>query len=195
MGLVKTIMPAELRQRADDPLDLRSLPLAEPPGDGWPQIEAALAQRSRRSRALRAGGGLLALAASAVLAFSLLLGTPARDEGATLPDSAANPAGAQPPTAEAVPAPLQEPPLESLIAMSRQLEVRIRAYRDRAGDLPSDALVYQVELQDLIVQVDEELSLAPDSPELWAQRVNLLLDVTRLYENSLRRDYHRMASL
>ena len=49
--------------------------------------------------------------------------------------------------------------------------------------------------QELIVQVDEELSATPDSPELWSQRVSLLLDVTRLYENSLRRDYYRMASL
>jgi hypothetical protein len=31
--------------------------------------------------------------------------------------------------------------------------------------------------------------------ELWNQRVNLLLDLSRLYENQLRRDYHRMASL
>ena len=98
-------------------------------------------------------------------------------------------------SAEPVPAPLREPPLESLIAMSQQLENRIRAYRTGIGDLPSNVLVYQVELQDLIVQVDEELSATPDSRELLSQRVNLLLDVTRLYENSLRRDYYRMASL
>jgi hypothetical protein len=63
------------------------------------------------------------------------------------------------------------------------------------GVLNSDALVYQVELQDLIVQVDEELSMNPGSRELWGQRVNLLLDVTQLYESSLRRDYQQMASL
>jgi hypothetical protein len=31
--------------------------------------------------------------------------------------------------------------------------------------------------------------------DLWGQRVNLMMDVVRLYENSLRRDYRRMASL
>jgi hypothetical protein len=192
MGIVNMMTRHELRQRADDPLNLRGLPQAEPPGDGWPEIEAALLQRSRRGRALRAGGGLLAVAASAVLAFSLLVGQP------TPGDSPARTAGespAIPSTAEPIPAPLQAPPVESLIAMSQQLESRIRAYRASAGDLPSDVLVYQVELQDLIVQVDDALSAAPDSPELWSQRVNLLLDVTRLYENSLRRDYYRMASL
>ena len=48
---------------------------------------------------------------------------------------------------------------------------------------------------DLVAQVDSELSVAPDSADLWSQRVNLLLDLSQLYENSLRRDYYRMASL
>ena len=185
----------EVRQRADDPLNLRGLPLAEPPTDGWPEIEAALLERGRRGRALRAGGGLIAVAASAVLAFGLLVGTPSRDATPSKPGLAAGQTAPLTPVSEAVPEPLQEPALESLIAMSQQLEGRIRAYRAGVGDLPSDVLVYQVELQDLIVQVDEELSAAPESTELWRQRVNLLLDVSRLYENSLRRDYYRVASL
>ena len=96
---------------------------------------------------------------------------------------------------EPVSAPLKEPTAESLIALSQKLENRLRMYRSQMGDLPADALVYQVELQDLIVQVDGELSLSPDSVDLWGQRVNLMMDVVRLYENSLRRDYRRMASL
>ena len=195
MGIVNMMTRHELRQRADDPLDLRSLPLADPPEDGWPEIEAALLSRGRRGRNLRVGGGLLAVAASAVLAFSLLVGNPFPGEGPATAETAAAPVSVPAGMSEPVPAPLQEPSLESLIAMSQQLERRIRAYRAGAGDLPSDVLVYQVELQDLIVQVDEELSAAPDSRGLWSQRVNLLLDVTRLYENSLRRDYYRMASL
>jgi len=39
------------------------------------------------------------------------------------------------------------------------------------------------------------LSMRPDSLELWSQRVNLLLDLSQLYQNQLRRDYQRMASL
>jgi hypothetical protein len=35
----------------------------------------------------------------------------------------------------------------------------------------------------------------PESPRLWGQRVNLLLDLSRLYRNQLRRDYRHMASL
>ncbi len=71
----------------------------------------------------------------------------------------------------------------------------MRAYRSEIGGLPTDALVYQVELEDLVAQVDEQLSVNPDSTELWGQRVNLMLDLSRLYQNQLRRDYSRMASL
>ena len=91
--------------------------------------------------------------------------------------------------------PLQEPSVESLMVMSRQLENRVRQFRDNVGDMPARELVYEVELQDLIAQVDEGLSRNPGSVELWSQRVNLLMDVASLYENNLRRDYYRIASL
>lgn len=199
MSVVKMITRHELRQRAEDPLNLGGLPLARPPADGWPAIEAALLQRDRRSRALRTGGGLLAVAASAVLAFALLLdGGPRVEAPAEAPlatPAVATTAPVAEQAEEPVSAPLAEPSMESLIAMSQQLEKRIRAYRASAGDLPSDVLVYQVELQDLIVQVDDQLSANPESAELWGQRVSLLLDVSRLYENTLRRNYRHLASL
>jgi hypothetical protein len=190
MSMMKVVPMNPLRQREEDPLNLRSLPMAEPREDGWPAIERALRQETTRQRRLRTGGGLLAVAASALLAFGLLVDRPFHEQKPPQPDQTAPVARAEP-----EPLPLQEPPLEAMIAMSRQLENRIRLYRREAGDLPSDVLVYQVELQDLIVQVDEELSMNPDSVALWGQRVNLLMDVTRLYENSLRRDYAAMASL
>ena len=87
------------------------------------------------------------------------------------------------------------PTLNSLITLSQQLEIGVRSYLAEFVCLPTDALVYQVELEDLIAQVDDELSVYPDSTRLWSQRVNLLLDLSQLYENQLRRDYHRMASL
>lgn len=164
--------------------------MAAPSEDGWPGIEAALLTQSRSRRGWRLAGGGMAMAAAVLLAVVLVPGTSFRGE---LPDAPGM--SAAPTVQEAESEPLKEPALESLIAMSQQLEGRVRLYRDRFGDLPADALVYQVELQDLIVQVDDELSMNPESAELWGQRVNLLLDVTRLYENSLRRDYHRMASL
>ena len=61
--------------------------------------------------------------------------------------------------------------------------------------MPSSSVIYQVELEDLVAQVDEELSMRPDSMDLWSQRINLMLDLSQLYQNELRREYHRMASL
>jgi hypothetical protein len=85
--------------------------------------------------------------------------------------------------------------LSSLIGMSQQLEGRLRKIRSEVGDLPTEALVYQVELEDLVVQVDDELSGQPDSLALWNQRVNLLMDIEKLYEHSMRREYRQIASL
>ena len=187
---MKVINMNELRQQQEDPLNLRSLPLVTPPGDGWPAIEAELLQRNRRNRLGKLAGGTLAAAATVVLAVSLMVGHTVSGPESTLPELSGTAV-----SQEAESAPLKAPTLESLIAMSQQLEGRVRLYRDQLGDLNSRALVYQVELQDLIVQVDEELSMNPGSQELWGQRVNLLLDVTQLYENSLRRNYQQMASL
>jgi hypothetical protein len=180
--------------KPEDPLNLGSLPPLAPPADGWPAIEAALAANNRKRRLLRTATGSLAAAATLVLVLVLTLGRTAPPPEATAPELVQDMApGVQ--ATEVTPEPLREPPVESLIAMSRQLESRLRAYRNEVGDLPSTDLVYQVELQDLIVQVDEQLSMDPGSLDLWSQRVSLLLDVSQLYENHLRRDYYRMASL
>jgi hypothetical protein len=179
-----------LRQKQEDPLNLRSLPLVKPEADGWPEIQDALLLDRRKRNTRRLLGGSLAVAATAVLTLALVLDHPF-GQNLTIPADTA----ALPPVDEPVSAPLKEPTAESLIALSQKLENRLRMYRSQMGDLPADALVYQVELQDLIVQVDGELSLSPDSVDLWGQRVNLMMDVVRLYENSLRRDYRRMASL
>jgi len=187
---MKVLNMHEIRQKQEDPLNLRSLPLVMPEEDGWPPIESALRQQNRRGRLWKGVGGTLAVAATLVLALALLLGQRFESPATDTPEIVAAPV-----VQEVESAPLMAPTLESLIAMSQQLEGRVRLYREQMGDLNSNALVYQVELQDLIVQVDEELSMDPGSRELWGQRVNLLLDVTQLYESSLRRDYQQMASL
>jgi len=164
-------------QKERDPLNLGSLPMVEPPSDGWPLIRAELEQDRQRRRRLRYAGSVMAIAATVVLAVGVFIHQP---EPVTEP--------------AAVPAQAQHT-LDSLISLSQQLEVRVRSIREDVGGMPTDSLVYQVELEDLIAQVDEELSMNPESLELWSHRVNLLLDLSRLYENQLRRDYQRMASL
>jgi len=162
-----------IMQKERDPLNLGSLPLLTPPADGWPLIRSALVKHQRRRRFTRYSGGLLAVAAMLMLTVGLFIHQPAL-----------------------TPAPVAAPQtLDSLIVLSQQLETRVRSYRSEVGGMPTDSLVYQVELEDLIAQVDDELSMRPDSLELWSQRVNLLLDLSQLYQNQLRRDYHRMASL
>jgi hypothetical protein len=190
MQSAKVLNMNDLRNERRDPLKLGELPGIRPDFDGWPEIESALRLDNRKRRRRAIAGGSLAAAATVVLALAFTLSPPVTNP---LPDTTEGTVTAV--GQETEPVPLREPPVESLIAMSQQLEDRIRAYRTRAGDLPSDALVYQVELQDLVAQVDSELSMAPDSAALWGQRINLLLDLSQLYENSLRRDYYRMASL
>ena len=175
-------------QRESDPLNLRSLPLVSPPEDGWPDVRDALQRQARYRRARRYGMGAFALAASLTLAVGLfLLQTGPGPE----PTHQGAPAVADAQDSNATP--FQT--VDSLIALSQQMESRLRVARRQVGTLPTDALIYQVELEDTIALVDEELSMDPKSRALWSQRVNLLLDLDQLYQNQLRRDYYRMASL
>ena len=166
-------------QKERDPLDLGSLPLVAPPSDSWAPVRAALVRHQRRKRITRYSGGLLAVAAMLMLAVGLFVHQPAL----------------APPSVPATAATTAPQTLDSLITLSQQLENRVRTFRSEVGGMPTDSLVYQVELEDLIVQMDDELSMQPDSLELWSQRINLLLDLSQLYQNQLRRDYQRMASL
>jgi hypothetical protein len=162
-----------IMQKEQDPLNLGSLPLVAPPADDWPEIRNALLKKSRHQQIKRMAGSLLAAAAAITLAIGLFIQQPT-----SIPEASVTP-----------------PTLDSLIALSQQLETGIRDYRSEAGGLPTELVIYQVELEDLIAQVDDELSVFPDSQPLWSQRVNLLLDLSQLYEKQLRRDYHRLASL
>jgi len=169
-----------IMQKEKDPLNLGSLPLITPPSDDWPLIRSALVKQQRRRLVAKYSGGL-AIAAMLMLAVGLFIYQPA-----LAPSSAPVPAVAESAAPQT---------LDSVITLSQQLETRVRSFRSEVGGMPTESLVYQVELEDLIAQVDDELSVRPDSLELWSQRVNLLLDLSQLYQNQLRRDYHRMASL
>jgi len=188
-----------IMEKERDPLNLRSLPLVSPPEDDWPVIEAALLGHKRRKRAGVYLAGALAVAATVTLAVGLFLNGALSGPGNaiqnTLPTVAQQDAALSPPPDLLATSDTEAPPLESLIALSQQLETRIREIRSEVGGMPTDSLIYQVELEDLVAQVDDELSKTPDSQFLWSQRVSLLLDLNQLYEKQLRRDYHRMASL
>jgi hypothetical protein len=182
-------------QKVEDPFDLRGLPMVEPPADGWAAIEAALRQDRRRRTAWRYAGAALAAAATVTLVVGLVIRQPLPSvaDQALLQTAAPT---AQPGSASSgASAGDSTETLEAMIALSQTLEGRLRNIRAGVGGLPANSIVYQVELEDLIVQVDEQLSAAPDSLALWGQRVNLLMDLERLYENSLRREYQQMASL
>lgn len=178
----------KVMEKERDPLNLSSLPQIAPPVDGWPEIKAALIQdqqnqHQQKRRFTRFAGSALAAAAVVTLAIGLFIHQP---ESNLAVAPTASPMASAAGSAQ---------PLESLISLSQQMENRVRTFRTEIGGMPTNSLVYQVELEDLIAQVDNELSIQPDSVELWSQRVNLLLDLSRLYQNELRRDYRRMASL
>lgn len=181
-------------QTGRDPFGLASLPEVNPPEDSWGLIAARLKQERQRKHRWAAG---LAVAASIMLASGIVLFLPGPGAG---PDSLGMPQ-VQQPLAEAGPAaqetPLEQAPdnLQSLKNLSQRLEENLRYMRASVGVMPAEMVVYQVELEDLVAQVDGAISLQPDSSELWRQRVNLLMDLNQVYGAGLRRDYQQVASL
>ena len=65
---------------------------------------------------------------------------------------------------------------------------RIKQYR---GDSPFWGWLRRVVVNHAI----SALSQAPDSIDLWGQRVNLMLDLAQIYQQQWQIDYSRMASL
>lgn len=167
---------------ARDPLGLRHLDWQEPDKDAWPGIRAEL-ERGSRSRSRFTW---FALAASLVLAVSLTL----RIKQDEVPQP-----GLQDTQAVEQVASSGNENLEDLIALSQTLEQQLRGMREGTGSMPAASAVYIAELQDLVAQVDEELSYSPDSVNLWGQRVNLLLDLAQIYQHQWELDYGKMASL
>ena len=175
-----------------DPFKLGNLPQLDPPSDGWPEIKAALDGQFRRRHVLKSTAASLAVAASFAAAIGLVVFQPWKEPLST--DSATPVISTQQESGSGS-VDSDEQAVESLIVLSQRLESGLRQIRSEQPQLPLDTVVYQVELEDMVAQVDEALSRDPDSPELWRQRVNLMLDLTRLYRNELRRESARMASL
>ena len=85
--------------------------------------------------------------------------------------------------------------IDSLVNLSQRLERNLRVIRREVDVMSGQALIYQVELEDLVAQLDEAINWQPESKALWAQRVNLLQDLNQLYQQQLRRDVSQIASL
>ena len=178
--------------RERDPFELSSLPPVTPPGDGWPEIATVLQKRQRKRLATAWIGAAAVIALAIGIGIRFSRNTP---ETQTSVQNAANevqPAEVNPASREAVTA---QDNLVALIGLSQQLERNVRLVRAEIDAMPAQSVVYQIELEDLVAQVDDALSLDPDSRELWSQRVNLLLDLEQLYQRELRRHYSSVASL
>lgn len=173
-----------------DPLGLSDLPAIDPPEDGWSEIEAQLKVDHQRRERWKSAGASLAIAAGFMLAIGLVLLQPWQTSPVgpeTGPAVAENSGSVEPEMSPDV--------LVSLIDLSQRLETQLRASRSQLPSLSTTSTIYRVELEDMVAQVDEELSLYPESTELWRQRVNLMIDLTNLYRTELRREHVRLASL
>ena len=176
-------------QNTSDPLGLSELEAVEPGYDGWAQIESALQAHQDNKRNWRRASGWLAVAASLVLVVSITL----RNGENRIPGDTPSPVLATPATNLAS-IPVQEN-INALIGLSQNMEAQVKKLRQETGSMPAESAIYVAELEDLIAQVDNQLSLTPDSIDLWGQRVNLMLDLAQIYQQQWQIDYGRMASL
>lgn len=173
-----------------DPLGLRGLEMQAASEDGWPAIASALQTAARPTNQHWAKAvGWLAAAACLMLVAGLStrfddwrVAAPT-EEGGTMAE------------AQTVQPVAGTESLPSLIAMSQSLEAQLRGLRDGNGAMPAESALYIAELEDLVAQVDQQLSFSPRSLDLWGHRVNLLLDLAQIYQQQWEREYGRMASL
>ena len=177
------------KQNTTDPLGLSKLEAIEPGYDGWAQIESALQGHQASKRNWHRASGLLAVAASLVLVISVSLHNsedqPSNDMNSTgIATTSADPASVS-----------VDGNVNALIGLSQSMEEQVKKLRQETGSMPAESAIYVAELEDLIAQVDSELSLTPDSIDLWGQRVNLMLDLAQIYQQQWEIDYGRMASL
>jgi len=178
------------KQNTSDPLGLGKLEAVEPGYDGWAQIESALQTHQTNKRNWRRAGGWLAVAASLVLVVSITL----RNSENIIPGDSAPSTVLATPATNLASVPVQEN-INALIGLSQNMETQVKKLRQETSSMPAESAIYVAELEDLIAQVDTELSLTPDSIDLWGQRVNLMLDLARIYQQQWQIDYGRMASL
>lgn len=177
------------KQPETDPLGLGELDAIEPGYDGWAEIESALKAHKASKRNWQRAGSWLAVAASLVMVISVVLHNPESGTPGDLPSSEFATS-----VAETASVPVNNNIYE-LIGISQSMEKQVTRLRQETGSMPAESAIYVAELEDLIAQVDNELSMTPGSIDLWGQRVNLLLDLAQIYQQQWNVDYGRMASL
>ena len=177
------------KQNTSDPLGLAELEAIEPAYDGWAQIESALQEHHGRKRYWRRAVNMLAVAASLVLVVSITL-----RNSENMPPLEQGSSEFATPVADDASVSVQDN-INALIGLSQNMEGQVKKMRQETSSMPAESAIYVAELEDLIAQVDNELSLTPDSIDLWGQRVNLMLDLAQIYQQQWQIDYGRMASL
>ncbi len=179
----------QLKQSTADPLGLSDLEAIEPAYDGWEQIESALTSHQKKRRNWQRTGSWLAVAASLLLVISVTLQIN-KNQAVIESSSPALATLAEEPASLTI-----QDNVNALISLSQKVEGQVKKLRQETSSMPAESAIYVAELEDLIARVDNELSLRPDSIDLWGQRVNLMLDLTRIYQQQWQIDYGRMASL
>ena len=177
------------KQATSDPLGLSQLEPIEPNYDGWESIELALQGHHDKNRNLRRTARWMAVAASLVVVVGLGLRFTENNSSSLSPAPAI---ATQTTNLASVPV---EDNLSALIGLSQNMETQLKVLRQDSGSMPAESAIYVAELEDLIVQIDGELSIAPDSIDLWGQRLNLMLDLAQIYQQQWQIDYGRMAAL
>ena len=180
--------------RNPDPLGLANLEEVQPEFDDWASISAALEEHQTKRHRWRTGIAALAVAASLVLVVGLSMkslqnSSPLATDSPSLATTSSEPASVSVTEATA------SDEIEALIGLSSKMQIQVGQMRDETVSMPAESALYIAELEDLIAQVDNELSVTPDSIDLWGQRVNLLLDLAQIYQQQWQIDYGRMASL
>ena len=177
------------KQTVSDPLGLSDLGEIDPGYDGWDQIKSELQLHQAGKRNWQKTGAWLAVAASLVLVVSLVLhSTKISDPGISTSEEFATSA----PNSASL---TVKDNVNELIGLSQSMEEQLMELRQETGSMPAESAIYVAELEDLIAQVDNELSVTPGSIDLWGQRVNLMLDLAQIYQQRWNIDYGRMASL
>lgn len=176
------------KQSSSDPLGLGKLASIDPGYDGWHQIESALNTHKTSKRNWHRHGAWLAIAASFVLVVSIVMfNTQSPSTEFNAPEIATSGVNTASVTVK--------DNINALIGLSQSMEEQVAELRRETGSVPAESAIYVAELEDLIAQVDSELSVTPDSIDLWGQRVNLMLDLAQIYQQQWEIDYGRMASL